>query len=99
MDDLLEVSSTMSRTTAIDCEYDIALSSHIEIPPEATSVEAILHKLGVGAIVDVDDRGIFLARIKVCGLEQAVIEVGDSIGSLDLTKGDLGVDEACFGIL
>ena len=99
MDDLLKGSTTVRRATTVDGEDDEALRSHIKVPAKATSVEAVLHELCVWAIVDVDDGRILLRWIEVRRLQQAVVQVGHAIGSLDRAEGDLWIDEVCFGIL
>ena len=99
MDDLLEGSTTVRRATAINSEDDEALCSHIKIPAEATSVEAVLHELCMWAIVDIDDGRILLRWIEVRRLQQTIMQVSRPIGGLDHAEGDLWIDEVCFGIL
>ena len=99
MDDLLEGSTTVRRATTVNSEDDEALRSHIKVPAKATSVEAVLHELCVWAIVDVDDGRILLRWIEVRRLQQAVVQVGHTIGSLDRPEGNLRIDEGSFGIL
>ena len=62
-------------------------------------MEAVLHELCMWAIVDIDDGRILLRRVKVRRLQQAVMQVGHAIGSLDRSEGDLRIDEVCFRIL
>ena len=80
---VLKLQSAVTAATIVDRKHDIAFVGHIRVPATCAILPASGDTLGMRTSVDVNNGWIFLVRVKVCRLHQAVVKVGCAVGRFD----------------
>ena len=83
--DIFKFKTTVIASAIIKGEHDITFVCHVDVPAACTVLPATGDHLCVRTAIYIDDGGVFLCRVEVCGFHKAVVEVGHAVGRLDGT--------------
>ena len=83
VDGLFECGAAIRSTPVVLDVNDIALLGHHHFPHPDIAQPAVADELGVGPSIYIDDQRIFLRRIEIPRIEEAVVVVADSVRGLD----------------
>ena len=99
VDGLLELGAAVLRAPVVLHIDGVALLRHHEFPHANAAEPAVLDHLRVRTSVNIDDEGIFLRRIEVDRLEEAVVVVEARVGGAHLAELHIGDFDVLQGIL
>ena len=80
---IFKFQSAVVTSTVVEAEHDVTFVGHVDIPATCTVLPTAGDHLGVRTAVYIDDSGVFLVRIEVSGLYDAVVKISHTVGSLD----------------
>ena len=79
---LLEIPAAVFRASVVDDEHQIAFRGHIRLPATTHIMPGGIDTMGMRTSIDIDDGRVFLLGIEVDRLDNAIVEVGLAVGSL-----------------
>ena len=83
---VLKLQAAVRTAAVVHGEEDVAFVGHVEVPAAGGVVPVVDNQLGMRAAIDIDNGGIFLRRVEVGRLDEAVVEIGLAVGRLEGTR-------------